>query len=143
MELSQFKTVEQLAAAIKTLDMVTSVPWTDFIGGVSIFGWTSFTTAQVYYKKIGKLVFIAFYIDGTSDDVIATFTVPFTAAAAPAAFYSSINVFDNGAAVAGLGIVRVLAGEGTAKCGLDGTAIAGFTNENQKIVTGQFWYEAA
>ena len=142
MELSQFKTVEQLAAAIKTLDMVTSVEWTDYSGTSTVWGWSSYTTKHIHYKKIGKLVFVAFYIDGTSDDVIATFTVPFTATTSSTAFYAGINVFDNGAAVAGLGIVRLLANEGTAKCGLDGTAVAGFTNANQKIVTGQFWYEA-
>ena len=53
MNLTQFKTVEQLAAAIKTLDMVTSVPWTDYSATSTIVGWTSYTTKEIWYKKIG------------------------------------------------------------------------------------------
>ena len=78
MDLKQFKTVEQLAAAIKTLDMVTSVAWTDYSATSTIVGWTSYTTKEIWYKKIGKIVFVTFHIAGTSDDTVANFTVPFS-----------------------------------------------------------------
>ena len=78
MELSQFKTAEQLAAAIKSLDMVTSVPWTDYGNDSTIVGWSSLTTKTILYKKIfGKLVFVQFALQGTSSLNTASFTMPY------------------------------------------------------------------
>ena len=66
MDLKQVKTVEQLAALMKTLDMVTSVAWTDYSATSTIVGWSSYTTKSIFYKKIGKLVFVQFVISGVA-----------------------------------------------------------------------------
>ena len=100
MELTQYKTVEELAAAIKSLDMVTAVPWTDYSGTSTIVGWTSYTTTEIWYKKIGKLVFVQFDIEGVSDDTVATFTLPYSQQG-DLKLVTSIRVVDDGTAAIG------------------------------------------
>jgi len=138
MELSQFKTVEQLAAAIKTLDMVTSVAWTDYSGSSTIVGWTSYTTQEIWYKKIGKFVFVTYDIRGVSDDTVASFTVPFTNSA-DVNVQNIIWTEDDSSWVAGLQYLNASSATSTHLIGV-GQA---WTNSGDKSIIGQFWYEAA
>ena len=142
MELSQFKTVEQLAAAIKTMDMVTAVPWTPYHDTSTIVGWTSYTTKEIYYTKIfGKLVFVNFSLRGTSDDTTISFTLPFAKEGD-----SSALIFKPGRARDNSGWLN-----GTAIGQISGADAAFFTDEgfatwtasNEKAVYGQFFYVAA
>lgn len=136
MELTQFKTVEQLAAAIKSLDMVTSVAWTDYFASSTITGWTSYTISELFYKKIGRLMFVVYRIHGTSDDTVATFTLPH--ASETNAFISFSRVEDNGGGlVAGLASI---ANSSTVNIYSD-LAASAWTNSGTKRVQGQFWYE--
>ena len=140
MELSQFKTVEQLAAAIKSLDMVTSVPWTDYSGISTIVGWSSATTGELSYKKIGKLVFVVFHLAGTSDDTATSFTVPFSNNAD-----MRVNVIvrglDDGSYNANtLCELPVSSNIVSFYTDLSG---ATWTASGSKTVIGQFFYEAA
>jgi hypothetical protein len=139
MELSQFKTVEQLAAAIKTLDMVTAVPWTDYGGTSTINGWTSFTTNQILYKKIGKLVFVNFFIEGVSDDTVVNFTVPYTTIGTCNVSLIIRRMDDSTTAV---GLMTLSGSNNVVNCY---PAVTGgtWTNSGNKKVYGQFWYEAA
>ena len=145
MDLKQFKTVEQLAAAIKTLDMVTSVAWTDYSGTSTIVGWASYTTKVIEYKKIGKLVFVNFTIVGTSggdDGTVATFTLPFThghgAGNNPA--FKPAKAKDNGGNLAGAGWGRVITATATF---YTSESEAGWTATGGKVIIGQFFYEIA
>ena len=141
MELTQFKTVEQLAVAIKTLDMVTAVPWTDYSGTSTIVGWTSYTEKIIEYKKIGKLVFCNFRIAGESDNVAASFTLPFNEGMAGPPIFWCRSVDDGNAAVAAFGQIT---GSSPAVITLYSTAASGaWTASGSKSVYGQFWYEAA
>ena len=135
MELSQFKTVEQLAAAIKSLDMVTSVAWTDYSGTSTIVGWTSYTVKEIWYKKIGKLVFVQFDIEGTSDDTVATFTLPFNKQTDVNEIVT-IRVVDDGTAY--IGFLSISAAIVT--CYSD-IAAGAWINSGNKYVYGQFWYQ--
>ena len=141
MELSQFKTVEQLAAAIKSQDMVTSVSWRGYHDASTIVGWSAYTAKLIYYKKIGKLMFVQFYIDGTSDDTVATFTIPHTPNANPSfsAFYVRSRD-DNVWLAQGLGLLT--GGNATIQCYTTSDG-ALWTNSSTKTIVGQFWYEAA
>ena len=138
MDLKQFKTVEQLAAAIKTLDMVTSVAWTDYSATSTIVGWSSSTDA-IFYKKIGKLVFVQFYITGTSDDTVTTFTLPFTQQS-DVRLHIPIKVVDSGTGAVGL---ATLASDASIVLCYDSIAGSAWTDSGTKTIWGQFWYEAA
>ena len=140
MELSQFKTVEQLAAAIKSLDMVTSVPWTPHQDDSTIVGWTSYTYKLIYYKKVGKTVYVQYFISGESDHANVTFTLPFTQQANVLKNSWARTQDDGGAWQSGFAnlpadskIVRVY----------PDVAGTGFTTSGDKGVSGSFKYEAA
>jgi hypothetical protein len=58
-------------------DVYTS-DFTDYSSTSTVTGWSSFTTKEIFYKRIGKLVIAWFRIIGTSDATTASFTLPFT-----------------------------------------------------------------
>ena len=121
---------------------IYSVPWTDYSGDTTTVGWSSFTTKRIYYKKIGNLVFINFNLKGTSDDTVATFTLPYTST--NSADYETrvlIPVMDNSVQLNTPGLVLL---EPNSNIAQSFTTIgeAPFTNSAQKRVQGQFWYEA-
>jgi len=55
---------------------IFTVAWTDYSGTTATNGWSSFTTKDVKYKKIGNLVFVKFRIAGESNSTSANFTLP-------------------------------------------------------------------
>ena len=140
MELSQFKTVEQLAAAIKSLDMVTSVPWTDYSGISTIDGFSDYSTKLLRYTKIGKLVFVVFSITGTSDLVTTTLTVPFTNTSNP-----PVNVVmhsrDDG--LWGWGRINLAASSATVLLFYGVGSGNTWTASGTKSVRGEFFYKVA
>ena len=140
MDLSQFKTVEQLAAAIKSLDMVTSVPWTEYSATSTIVGWTSYTIRYIRYKKIGKLVFVSFYITGTSDDVTTTFTLKYANTTNPPTFAVCRSSDNGGIYVTGGLTIPVSSNMVTVYSTIAGGA---WTASGGKSIWGQFWYESA
>ena len=139
MDLSQFKTVEQLAAAIKTMDMVTSVAWTDYSGTSTIVGWASYTVKQIFYKKIGKLVFVQYYLAGTSDDTVSTFTVPYAGTATMFVYANSLAT-DNGT---NADTAYILLPSTSTVAGYPDKDGGAWTNTGDKKLWGQFWYEVA
>ena len=143
MELSQFKTVEQLAAAIKSLDMVTSVPWTDYSGTTTIDGWSSTTAKVVLYKKIGKLVFCQFAIQGTSDDTIAFFSLPWNAdniSGHGQSFQVLVYGIDDGTSLTAPARLDIDPGSNVFDVYKD-LAASAWTNNGTKGIRGEFWYE--
>jgi hypothetical protein len=139
MELSKVKTVEQLAAMIKSHDMVTSVAWTDYTASSTITGWSSTTTEEVWYKKIGNLMFVQFHISGTSDAGDASFTLPYSQQG-DLQLNIVLRVRDDGTLLTGLGILPVSSSTLSCYKNLTGNA---FTASGSKLVIGQFWYEVA
>lgn len=59
---------------------IFTVDYTDYSAISTITGWSSFTSKVLYYKKIGKLMFVWWDLRGTSNATTVTFTLPFTAA---------------------------------------------------------------
>ena len=74
---------------------VYPVPWIDYSGNSTITGWSSFTNKLLYYKKIDNLVYITFFIDGTSNGNTATFTLPFSANEITHPYQEIIRSMDN------------------------------------------------
>ena len=139
MELSQFKTLEQLAAAIKSLDMVTAVPWTDYSEISTITGWTSYTVKVIrYMKTINKLVFVQFLIAGESDTTNANFTLPFVGEIDSAG--SCWGRDDGGTRAATIFYLDASVPDFDIYWGGSAT---GFTNSGTKEAYGQFWYQTA
>ncbi len=118
-----------------------TVAWTDYSGTSTVTGWTSFTTKVIRYKKVGKLVFVEFTLDGTSNATSASFTLPYATASSPATTSFAIGLtIDNGSAAttSGRGDMATLT------CTLTPNNAGGnWTASGQKLVRGQFFYEAS
>ena len=124
-------------------DDIYTVPWTNYSGSSNIIGWASFTTKVIEYKKIGKLVFVNYYIIGTSggsDGTKATFTLPFTHGQAGVPSFNMAKARNNGANLNGKGWGRMLGNVATFYINeSEGSWIA----SGSKVLIGQFQYEAA
>lgn len=81
-----------------------TVDYTDYSSTSTVVGWSGFDSnaKQIWYKKIGKTVFVWFYISGTSNSATHTFTLPFAMYNHPINLMSSIQIYSGSA---GTGIV--------------------------------------
>ena len=98
------------------------------------------------YKTIGKLVFVFFHLEGTSDDDVVTFTLPYTSTSVGFGdqFHSLLSfTYDNTTAIATPGKCGIDCGTATATCDKTSAASGGWTTSGSKIVAGQFIYEMA
>jgi len=115
---------------------IYTVAWTDYSGTSTIDGWSSYTTKEIEYKKIGDMVFVSFRIVGTSDETFATFTLPHAEAQSGNPINTILTQDDSTWAI---GYISV--GGSTATCYQD-SASGGFTASGTKGIYGQFFYEA-
>ncbi len=120
---------------------VYSAAWADYSATSTIVGWSSFTTKSIYYKKVGKLVFVTFNLQGASNSVNTTFTLPYSANSGVATQFTA-RCTDNsvGQTNAALGVLN--ASSSTVTMYKDLTANT-WTAGNNKSVIGEFWYESA
>lgn len=123
-----------------------TVNWTDYAGTSTITGWSSFTSGRklIYYKKIGKIVFISFLLEGTSNSTAVSFTLPYTAADLEGT--GLLEFGSTGTSIQDNGVVLTVA----TRIRLDGATntvymytnmgTAGWTASGTKSVRGSFWY---
>jgi len=94
----------------------------------------------IYTKKIGKTVFVAFNINGTSDTTTITFTLPYTNASEVSSGGALTYAIDNSAELSTVG--RASMGDGTTTVNVSKLYSAAWTASGQKVAMGQFSYEA-
>jgi hypothetical protein len=119
--------------------------FTDWSGSASPVGFSATAFVEVYYKKIGKSVFMQFLIDGTSNASATSFTLPFAATLPSSGSpYGTIWTgicgisFTSGAWQNGL-LFKITA---ATTVGFDATPQGnGFDPAGQKILQGQFHYQ--
>lgn len=114
--------------------------WTDYSATSTIVGWVSFTTKHIWYKQVGKTVFVTYALNGTSNSATTTFTLPAAAVAAPSQYTWVGATFDNSTYTAGFGILLASASTVTLYKTL---AYAAWANSAEKDAQGQFWYVTA
>jgi len=119
--------------------LLNTTAWTDYSATSTIVGWSSFTIKNIYYKKIGTLVFCSFALQGVSNSTTTTFTLPDVVNAA--AFNMTVPLYagDNSVQVS-TAIAFLTAGSATIACYPTGAG-GGWTASNTKSVRGQFFYE--
>ena len=125
-----------------TADVLTTA-WTDYTGSSTIVGWAATPSPQlILYKKVGKLVFVSYYIEGTSDSATTTFTVPVAAATtAGNIFHGVMPYMMNNGTEGAIGRSQLPSASSTVT--LIRSASDPWTSSGLKRVGGQFWYEAA
>ena len=121
--------------------------WTDYYLSSSVVGWSSLTANRrlILTKKVGDIVFVQFHLEGTSNSVSVTFTLPYGSAATAypdAAVFMSGFSYDNGAVTSTPGRCQFPQSSTTVTCYKDSTNAA-WTASGTKIVAGQFFYQAA
>lgn len=116
---------------------IYTVPWTPYHDTSTIVGWSSFTNKLIHYKKVGDLVFVRFHITGTSNHILASFTLPFTHISQVANVYTPHLIYNNG--VAAFGYSKLLAASATL---LFYPAVAGgnWVTSGIKYLLGNIWY---
>jgi hypothetical protein len=128
---------------------VFSTAYTDYYSSSTIVGWSSLTAGRrrIMYKTIGKLVFVWFHLEGTSNATNITFTLPYTSTSigyGAKMFGSPLTfTYNNTVAVAIQGVVHLDVNSNVATCNLSPTANDGWTASGVKEVGGNFVYEMA
>lgn len=118
----------------------TQTEWTDYGGVSTIAGWTT-PTANIWYKRVGSLVFVNFYITGTSSTTGATFTLPFTSVnVTNGGLAVAIGGADNGSALTAPASANLPLNSATVTCYKD-MATTTWTGSGTKTVNGQFFYQ--
>ncbi len=114
---------------------------TDYSATSTVVGWASFTTKKIFYKKVGKLVFVWYDLEGTSNATTLTFTLPVATSAVLDVYFSPGYAVDNAASV-NTAQGRVLVGAPSSAAFYKDFADGAWTNTSTKRIAGQFVYEA-
>lgn len=118
---------------------VFTIALTDYSASSTITGWTSFSVKKVLYKKIGKFVWVWFYIEGTSNATSVSFTLPYSADSTNVGITSAIQATDNGTVQTTPGRASLSENTSTVNC-YSNMASAAWTNSGTKLVQGMLFY---
>jgi hypothetical protein len=91
----------------------------------------------VYYSRVGKIVTMHVYYNGTSNATTLTLTLPYAAYAEQ--FFMNFVVSNNGVASNNPGRLQLTAGSTTATATRDRSGTA-WTNSGAKVFIGSFTY---
>jgi hypothetical protein len=115
--------------------------WADYSAMSTITGCSSFTTKEIYTKKIGKTVFVQFTLFGTSDSTSVSFTLPYTSSNTVDLSIALPYTYDNGASVAVSN--GILPKNSSTVTFYKAVASVAWTASGAKRARGQFFYESA
>lgn len=121
---------------------VYSTTFTDYSSTSTIVGWGSFTTKQVFYKKVGKTMTVWYRLVGTSNSTSITFTLPFSNNSSIVVNANVSQAIDNTNTNAPGALLQMATGGSTATLFVDSGG-TGWTNTGTKNVSGQFSYQTA
>lgn len=111
--------------------------FTDYSSISQIVGWASYTTKQIYYMKIGKLVIVEVALIGISDNDRTNFTVPYAPLTVPC--NPVVKIVDGG--TNNFGHINLPAGSVTGTCFPSSTTtVASWTTTGTKTVLGTLMY---
>jgi len=113
--------------------------WQEFT--TTIVGVSSTTVREIWYKRVGKTVFVNFHISGTSNSTNFSFTLPFiNTNNGQVEVMVAARVQNSGAFLAIPGMAFLAVNSSTVSIFRDfGGAI--FSNTGTKSVQGQLWYQ--
>jgi len=121
---------------------IYTVAWTDYFSTSTKVGWSS-PSGSIFYKLIGKILFVSYEIDGTSNDTVTHFTLPYSRPADSNMYMDFSCTFKNaGSYSATPGMVEIANSSNVVNFY---TSFAGgaWTGSSEKLVRGQFWIEIA
>lgn len=116
--------------------------WADYSATSTIVGWTSISSKAIYTKKIGKIVFVAFEITGTSNANSVTFTIPYTNNSVLISQGASGQCSDNSSNLTTPALIYLPANSAIVNMFKDFSG-ATWTTSGTKSVYGTFWFHSA
>jgi len=127
---------------------IYTTAWTAYGATSTVVGWSSFTSKSIYYKKVGKLVFVQFDIGGVSDSGAVSFTLPFENNSNLGMWAKLGFAYDNTSYTAVTGsqnaVIYMAASSTAVTCGRYlASTLGNWTASNDKQVIGEFFYEAS
>ena len=137
--------VKGVTSAIQTQinGKLTSPTWVQYGATSTIVGWSGFTINIIRYMLVGKIVFVEYYITGTSNSTTTSFTLPFSSATQVSMIWSNNNQTRNNATNY-MGYSNVLSNSSTATFGYyptGSTVTATWTASGTKSINGLLTYE--
>lgn len=121
---------------------IKTVAWTDYGGTSIIAGFSSVTTKAIWYKKVGKIVFVNYLIFGASNSVNFTFTLPFTSInSSNFVVRTAARVTENGSIQPTSGSIKLLQNSNIVNVYSDWNESSFTAGGSGKGAEGQFWYE--
>lgn len=109
--------------------------WVDYSATSTIVGWSSFTTKIIKYRIIGQQLFCIFYLEGTSNSVNTTFTLPNNSLT----FNETAGRYaNNGAVTSGYTRINNASNIITFLSAIGSTT---WTASGSKSISGQFFYD--
>lgn len=130
-------TIANLRTAMST---PVEAAWSDYGGTSTVVGFSSFVTKVIMYKQIGKIMFVYYHLEGTSNATNFTFTVPTASSATAAAVEAVVRIQNSGTYASGL---LVLPGNSSTVTIYSTVAAGAFGNTLAKASIAQFFYELA
>jgi len=115
--------------------------WADYSGTSTVTGWSAFTAKQIYYKKVGKTVFVNAFISGTSNSTAISFTLPYTSSNTVITVGVGI-AYDNGVQKADPSYANLQPNSSTVNV-YQTLAAGAWTASGSKYTLVSFWYESA
>jgi len=110
--------------------------------GAKIVGFSAVASANVYYKIVGDLVSVSYFIQGTSNATTTSFTLPdAVSASSPGTTTVLTYSYDNGATLTAPGSVVLSAGSAVVNVNATTGGGGDWTSSGTKISSGQFFYE--
>lgn len=115
-------------------------PWVDYGSLSTVVGFSGSPTVNIWYRKVGRLVFVNYFISGTSNATNFTFTLPYTHVnLTNLEARSAARVTDNGTAQSGWARLQENTNVVTV---YSDWADSGWTSSGTKMASGQFFFEA-
>lgn len=116
-----------------------TVDWVNYGGSSTVVGWSSRSYTNIYYKKVGNLVFVDFGISGTSNDTVIHFSLPFTSDSGTGSVFV-MRAYENGTYSYGLG--QLDASDTTVEFWKAANKPTWNSGGVTNAIFGQFWYNA-
>lgn len=139
----EFFTGGSRSLLLNSVNDVFTVTWTDYSASSTIVGFSSFTSKSIFYKKIGKLVFVQFLLAGVSNSTSITFTLPYAQQSDIELFIPSGFNKDNGVNNDTVSLVSLAPSASTVVIYKTLSGTSTWTASGNKAVEGQFWYQTA
>jgi hypothetical protein len=127
----------KLNDVITNVNLLDPTDWVDYSATSTIVGWSSFTEKIIFYRIIGKQVFINFLLTGTSNSTSVSFTLPVNLQTGVGGINSFGFAVNNGIN-SGSGSIQ---NSGVGAVIIYSNNIAGtWTSSGTKSIRGQFFY---